>query len=206
MLLLLRKQGVGMIDVDLYFDRYVDVEGLQPGRVEAIGLQYRKQGFLTQEQLYKLAYESSPHSARYTLKNAAERVQQVTTETWKIEDDFSKISLLSGLHGISTPTASYILTALDPVNHAVVTPRVWNSLRFLGYVEEDKDDLSATDYATAIEHVRNIAEEERCTAAAVGYALSVHGTTVGDRKPVTYSPPERIPLRPEDGAASLALE
>ncbi len=192
-----------MIDIDHYFDQYIAEHGMRPGHIEVYGKTYRQQGYLTQQNLHDVTSHISAHSARYMTQNTEQACRDATADARQTPHDASKISVLCGLHGISVPTASYILTALDPLNNAIVTKRVWASLNYLGYVDADRATLTADDYVTAIRHIRSIAAEEACTAAAVGYALAAHGQDVCDRDTASVTPPERIPLKPDATVSSV---
>lgn len=193
-----------MIDIDTYFDRYLTAEGLLPGRVEAVGQYYREDGFLDREQLHSLISSVSPSSARHVKKNAAQDCRETTADIHNLQYDASKVSVLNDLHGVKVPTASYILTALDPLRHSPLTQDVWHSLKYLGYVDGGRNTFSPIDYATAIHHIRTIAREEGRTAAAVGYALAAHGKDVRDRADTDntqdasaeqeWEEPDRIPI------------
>jgi hypothetical protein len=195
---------VRVIDIDHYFDQYIAEHGMVPGHVEVYGKTYRQQGHLAQDDLFDLTSHVSSHSARYVTKNDTEACRNATADAAETRHDASKVSVLCGLHGVKVPTASYILTALDPLNNAVVNKRTWASLRYLGYVDGDKTQFTADDYVTALRHIRSIAQEEQCTAAAVGYALAAHGKDVLDRDASSVTPPERIPLKPDTVDASMA--
>ncbi len=179
-----------MIDIDVYFDRYVEMEGLLPGRVEAIGQTYRSENYLDREQLQALAQECSRQSARYIETNSVEACVNATYDIQCLRYDASKVAALCGLNGVSVPTASFILTALDPLNYGIVNRHVQRSLRYLGYIDTDRDKLRLSDYTEMLHHIRTIADEERCTAAAVGYALAAHGRIIQDR--------DRISITAED--------
>ncbi|WP_158855231.1 hypothetical protein [Halorhabdus sp. CUG00001] len=152
-------------------DRYADTQGLLPERLAEFGEQYREQGHLTREQLYDLAFESSTRSAYHVESNPKARCIEVTQNVRRVEGDFSKIRLISGLSGFKAPTASAVLTALDPGRHAVVDTRVWASLERLEHVEGRKESFDAADYVTMIEPIREIAQATGYSPAEVGYAL-----------------------------------
>jgi thermostable 8-oxoguanine DNA glycosylase len=158
-------------DIEEMLEYYSETQGLLPGKLEEFGDKYREQGFLTQDQLYEIAYESSTRSAYHVRKNPEERCRKVTENVLELDDDFSRIALISSLKGFKAPTASCLLAALDPERHAVVDTRVWASLERLGYLDTRKESFDAEDYVTMVEHIREIAEEEGYTAAEVGYAL-----------------------------------
>ncbi|WP_159765089.1 hypothetical protein [Halovenus carboxidivorans] len=162
------------IDAELienYLDYYEQTQGVLPERLHGFGEQYREQGYLTRNQLYDIAYESSTRSAYHVEKNPEDRCRQVTANVLLVEDDFSKLQLLTGLRGFKAPTASCVVTALDPESHAVVDTRVWATLERFGHVEGRKESFSPADYVTMIEPIRDIAAETGYTAEEVGYAL-----------------------------------
>lgn len=157
--------------VKKYLDLYSETQGLMPEKLEEYGEKFRSQGFLTQDQLYEIAYESSTRSAYHVRKNPEEICNQVTSNILKAEGGFSKIALASSLKGFKAPTASCILAALNPEKHAVVDTRVWASLERLGYLEGRKESFGPFDYVEMIGSIREIAEEQGYSAAEVGYAL-----------------------------------
>lgn len=158
-------------DIEEALDYYSETQGLLPERLESFGEKYREQGYLSQDQLYEIAYESSTRSAHHVRKNPEQRCKTVTENVLKLDDDFSKIALISSLKGFKAPTASCLLAAVNPEKHAVVDTRVWASLERLGYLNERKETFDADDYVTMMEHIRSIAEEQNYSAAEVGYAL-----------------------------------
>ncbi|MDY6779878.1 MAG: hypothetical protein SV760_04915, partial [Halobacteria archaeon] len=125
--------------VDDYLDYYSETQGVLPERLQEFGETYREQGYLTRDQLYEIAYESSTRSAYHVRENPKERCENVTRKVLWIEendtDDFSQIALISALKGFKAPTASCVTTALNPERHAVVDTRVWASLERLGYLD-----------------------------------------------------------------------
>jgi hypothetical protein len=158
-------------DIEQALDYYSETQGLLPERLEEFGEKYREQGYLTQDQLYEIAYESRTRSAYHVRKNSGQRCRKVTENVLKLDDDFSKIALISSLKGFKAPTASCLLAAVSPEEHAVVDTRVWASLERLDYVDERKETFDADDYVTMMEHIREIAENNDYSAAEVGYAL-----------------------------------
>ena len=150
---------------------YSETQGVLPEKLEEFGEKYRSQGFLTQKQLYEIAYESSTRSAYHVKKNPEKRCNTVTANALNLKDDFSKIHLLTGLKGFKAPTASCILAALNPEELAVVDTRVWASLERLNFLENRKESFDAADYVKMIKPLRDIAKENGFTTAKIGYAL-----------------------------------
>ncbi len=154
-----------------YLEYYEQTQGVLPERLGEFGDWYREQGHLTRDQLYEIAYESSTRSAYHVEQNPESRCREVTANVRTVTGDFSKIQLLSGLRGFKAPTASCVLTALDPTQHAVVDTRVWATLERFDYLEGRKESFDAADYVTMIGPIREIAEETGYSTEEVGYAL-----------------------------------
>lgn len=152
-------------------DYYSETQGLMPERLEEYGESFRSQGYLTRSQLFEIAYESSTRSAYHVKKNSEEFCREVTSNLMQVEGSFSKLALLTSLKGFKAPTASCVITALNPERHAVVDTRVWASLERLGYFSERKESFDAEDYVEMIKPIREIADKTGYTAAKVGYAL-----------------------------------
>ncbi len=154
-----------------YLEVYADTQGILPDQITEFGEQYRTQGYLTRQQLYEIAYESSTRSAYHVESNPEPRCEEVTANVRRVEGDFSKIQLLAGLSGFKAPTASCVLTALDPQQHAIVDTRVWATLERFGFLEGRKESFDAADYVRMIEPIREIAAASEYSPEAVGYAL-----------------------------------
>ncbi|MFP4632459.1 MAG: hypothetical protein ACLFMT_03365 [Halobacteriales archaeon] len=161
-------------EIDRYLDVYGETQGVLPETLEEYGDVYREQGYLSRDQLYEIAYESSTRSAHHVRDNPRERCREVTANALAVDGDFSAVALIEALRGFKAPTASCVLAALDPGRHAVVDTRVWASLERYGYVEGRKESFSASDYVTMIEPIREIAASTGYTSAEVGYALFAH--------------------------------
>ena len=152
-----------------YWEQYDQTQGVLPERLDFFGETYREQGYLTRNQLYDIAYESSTRSAYHVEANPDDRCREVTENVLVVEGDFSKIQLLTGLCGFKAPTASCVLAALDPSKHAVVDTRVWATLERFDYLSGRNESFDAADYVTMIEPNRDIAAETWNSPAVVGY-------------------------------------
>ncbi len=157
---------------------YAETQGVLPERLADVGETYRSQGYLTRDQLYDIAYESSTRSAYHVEDNPAERCREVTENVRRVDGDFSKIQLLTGLRGFKAPTASCVLAALDGQRHAVVDTRVWASLERKGYLDGRKESFDAADYVRMIDPIREIAAATGYDAVDVGYALFAYDDKV----------------------------
>lgn len=161
-------------------DYYDETQGVLPSRLAAIGDTYQEQGLLTRDQLYDVAYESSTRSAYHVKNNPRQRCKTVTRIVKTVEDDFAQTALITALKGFKAPTASCVLAALNPEEHAVVDTRVWASLERLGRVDRRKESFDAGDYVTMINEIRDIARATERRVVDVGYALFAYDDKVRD--------------------------
>lgn len=172
------KMEVDKSFIEEYLEYYDKTQGVLPERITEFGEKYRDQGYLTQDQLYEIAYESSTRSAYHVRKNPEKRCREVTSNAIQVEGDFSKIALISSLQGFKAPTASCVLTALKPEKHPIVDTRVWASLERLDYFDERKESFGPSDYVKMIEPIREIADETGFTPEKIGYALFAYDEDV----------------------------
>lgn len=161
-----------------HLEYYGETQGVLPERLAEFGETYRSQGYLTRDQLYEIAYESSTRSAYHVESNPEERCREVTRNVREVDGDFSKIQLLTGLRGFKAPTASCVLAALDGDRHAVVDTRVWAALERKGFLEGRKESFDGADYVEMIEPIREIADRTGYTPVEVGYALFAYDDRV----------------------------
>jgi len=72
-----------------YLDVYTETQGVLPERIAEFGEAYRQQEYLTREQLYEIAYESSTRSAYHVETNPKARCEEVTANVRRVDGDFS---------------------------------------------------------------------------------------------------------------------
>lgn len=154
-----------------YLEQYPDTNGILPKKLEKYREELQSNQYLTCDQLYQLAYESSTRSAHYVKKNSDQLCKNITSNLFQVEDDFSQIRLITGLKGFKAPTGSIILALKNPEKHAVVDTRVWASLERLNYFQTRKESFDSMDYIKMIESIRDIAEDSPFTTEQIGFAL-----------------------------------
>lgn len=89
---------------------------------------------LSRGEFLDICYWKSPRGIRRCEQNSATMVEQTTRKVFATRNEKEKIDLLTGLKGVSIPTASAILTLTDPVSYGVIDIRVWQVLYALGSV------------------------------------------------------------------------
>ena len=79
--------------------------------VELLELRPRVQnkGYVSKEELQKIAHWKSPRSSGHVRSNSTDYVQEITAFALKARNERSRIEILTLLDGVSWPTASVIL-------------------------------------------------------------------------------------------------
>lgn len=95
----------------------------------------RKKGHLTKEEFVKICMWKSPRPKKQYLKNSEEDIMAISKKGFATNLEKEKITLLTRLKGVSIPTASAILTIVDPKNYGVIDIRVWQLLYLYGSVK-----------------------------------------------------------------------
>ncbi len=90
---------------------------------------------LSRGEFLDICYWKSPRSIRQCERNSARRIERVSQEVFQTRSEEKKLALLTGLHGVSVPTASAILTLTDPNRYGVIDIRVWQLLYALRSVK-----------------------------------------------------------------------
>jgi hypothetical protein len=74
-----------------------------------LGPKIKDMGYLTKEELYKVAYWKSPRSSVHIASNADDYVREITGFALGAKNERARIEVLTLLTGVSIPTASVIL-------------------------------------------------------------------------------------------------
>jgi hypothetical protein len=77
----------------------------------------------------------SPRALLHYRRHTASSVRRVARAVLATRSERRRLALLTALRGVSVPTASAILTLIEPRRYAVLDIRVWQLLHALGAVE-----------------------------------------------------------------------
>lgn len=96
--------------------------------------QSRKRGYLTAGELIAVCRWKSPRSNALVRSNSHHRIRRATERVIGTADERERLDALLSLQGISVPSASAVLTMLEPERYGVIDIRVWQLLHVLGAV------------------------------------------------------------------------
>lgn len=96
-----------------YTERQREKDRAQEQQLPELKSDVQARGYLTKEELYKIACWKSPRRANLTLENTDDFIKDITKSAFTATDDWAKLLMLTLLQGVKEPTASAILHLFD---------------------------------------------------------------------------------------------
>ena len=133
----------------------------------------RRRGWFTRGEFLAMCRWKSPRSIRHCERNGAARIRAVSRALLATRDEGRRLELLVGLSGVSVPTASAILTLVDPRRYGVLDIRVWQLLYVMRAVDRRPHGVgfTAADWITYLTTLRRAASALHATVRQVEYSL-----------------------------------
>lgn len=94
----------------------------------------RKAGVFDRRDFLAMCRWKSPRALLHYRRHSAATVRRVSRAVLATRDEARRMMLLTALKGVSVPTASAILTLLEPRRYGVLDIRVWQLLHTIGAV------------------------------------------------------------------------
>ena len=115
----------------------------------------------------------SPRAIRHYRRHSAATIRRVSRAVLATRDESRRLALLTGLEGVSVPTASAILTLLEPRRYGVLDIRVWQLLHAIGAVSARPGGrgFTAAHWTEFLGLVRGQARAHRVSARAIEWTL-----------------------------------
>lgn len=85
-------------------------------------------GYLTKDDLFKIAYWKSPRSSGHVQKNTDYYISEISQFAFKTKCERAKIQTLTNLDGVNWPTASVILHLFDEEKYPILDFRALYSI------------------------------------------------------------------------------
>jgi hypothetical protein len=104
----------------------------------------RRRGYLTMGEFVAACYWKSPRPINLIRANTHHRVRAATRAVLATRSEVRRLEALRQLDGVSVPTASAILTLLDPRRYGVIDIRVWQVLYSYGAVRQNPKGTNLT--------------------------------------------------------------
>jgi len=176
-------QKLSTLDAHLlrqYVSRYDYGVGIHLGdsdpRFPCAGDGIRARGYVRDDELYEIARWKSPRRAALVQKNPPHVIEGVTGLALSLKDEHPDYAadLLTVLKGVSLPTASTVLTVVDPQHFGVIDIRAWNSLsrwRPSEFPRKRQGAFSLKEFVRYLGTIRALAQESGLSCREVDMAL-----------------------------------
>jgi hypothetical protein len=132
-----------------------------------------KNKFLTNKQLYEVAYWKTRRVSKIVKNNPDPIVRKITNFALNIQDEKFKVRLLCSLYGIGIPRASAILAMSEPTKYGVIDVNAWFAL-----TGKEKLNFDDYDWAWYLSRIRRLAKKHRKTPREIDMALMKHGQKI----------------------------
>lgn len=137
----------------------------------------RKRGYLTKGELERVCRWKSPRTTGLVRANSPHHVRRATATVLATLDERERFDALLALHGVSAPSASAVLTMIEPKRYGVIDIRVWQLLHAVGAVEGNARGSGFTfdQWRQFLQVIRDLAARLDVSARAVERTLfAVH--------------------------------
>jgi hypothetical protein len=133
----------------------------------------RRRRWFSRAEFLKMCRWKTPRAIRHCERNSAAAVRRVSRAVLATRSERRRMELLTGLRGVGVPTASAILTLVDPRRYGVLDVRAWQLLFGLGTVRRKPSGRGFTvrDWLEYLGELRRHARRLGVPARAVELTL-----------------------------------
>jgi len=114
------------------------------------------------------------------LENTRENIEINTRKALCMNDEKSKIEILTQLHGVGVPTASAILTVIYPEKYGIIDVRCVIALKELDVIKWEKINLD--NWIEYLKIIRELANQSKRTPREIEMALFAYNRIELDKE------------------------
>jgi len=142
----------------------------------------KKRGYFTKAEFLAIGMWKSPRPKQQYLRNSKKEIISISKKVLSTKFERSRIELLTSLKGVSIPTASAILTLIDPKNYGVIDIRVWQVLYLYGSVKQKPSGMNFdfSNWYNYLMKLRYYAKKFKVSARDVEQILFLHHKEIQD--------------------------
>lgn len=136
----------------------------------------KARGYLTKSELVAVCRWKSPRATRLVEANSQARVRRLSGRAFRSRSEHDRFAALTELDGVGPPSASAVLTLVDPRRYGVIDIRVWKLLFELGHVRTKAAGVGFTieDWLHYLATLRDHAKRLRVPVRRVEYSLFLY--------------------------------
>jgi len=142
----------------------------------------KKRGYFTRDEFLKMANWKSARPKQRYRKNSEEDIISISKKVLSTKFEKRRMELLTTLHGVRIPTASAILTLIDPENYGVIDIRVWQVLYLYGSVKNKPDgkNFDFDNWYNYLMKLRYYAKKFKVSARNIERTIFLHHKKIQD--------------------------
>jgi len=142
----------------------------------------RHRGHLTKGEFLEICRWKSPRAIRHCEKNSPARIRRHSAMALASRNERTRFEALVALDGVGAPTASAILTLINPRRYGVIDIRVWQLLFDFGSVCTKPSGVGFTfdDWRDYLKVLRLHAKQLNISVRAVEYTLFLYHQRIQD--------------------------
>lgn len=151
-------------NLDFYIDQY-DLEK----RIFQLGDEISNRGWLNKNEFLTICLWKSRRPKKLYNLNSESKIKSLTKSAFKENDELKKIRKLTELKGVRIPTASAILSVLNPKEYPIIDVRCIQSLEELKAI--NWKTITENNWIKYLKIVRELAKEKKRTAREIEKGL-----------------------------------
>lgn len=172
---MLKKRLVNFLEnLESYIESY-DIEKLLYKKGKDIKLR----GWLTKEEFLQICLWKSRRPKKWYILNDTQSIKKLTKKSLACEDEVMKISFLTELKGVSIPTASAILSVIDPSKYPIIDIRCMKTMVALGLMKDE--GISIKSWCVYLKEVRKLAKQNKKAPREIEKGLFAYNQTMLDK-------------------------
>lgn len=140
---------------------------------QEVGLQIRKNHYVTKEQLWKIVEWKNADKSYYIKRLEAvfqnvtnDEVEEVTRYALQMKFDNYKLKLLCTIPGVGPTLASIILAFYDPYKYGIFDQSIWDQL-----FKDQKRNMTIDGYLMTLDRMRELATQHKVPVRIIDMAL-----------------------------------
>lgn len=151
-------------NIDFYIEQY-DIES----HIYKLGLKYKQRGWLEKYEFMEICLWKSRRPKNLYLSNTSEDIKRITLEAFAAQDEVLKMNSLLKLNGVQIPTASAILSVVDPEHYPIIDKRCILALNHLNQIKWE--NITIRTWLNYIDIMRELAKKTNKTCREVEKGL-----------------------------------
>lgn len=151
------------------FKEYSEKYSLGDYLFKVVSINVKERGYLIFDEFYDICMWKSARQKNNYLRNIND-VENCTKEVLIEDDEEIKIKKLCNLQGVGIPTASAILTIINPEKYAVIDIRCLNQLKDMKY-SINPESISIKTWISYLKIMRELGEKYNLSPRLIDQAL-----------------------------------